>query len=43
VSHAYVNPEAEKLIEDAEDLLNKAIGEVDVNTRDAAEKAWGLR
>ncbi|MEM2936222.1 MAG: hypothetical protein QW231_03500 [Candidatus Bathyarchaeia archaeon] len=36
-----VNPEVEKLVEDAEDLLNKAIGEVDVNIRDAAEKAWG--
>jgi len=36
-----VNPEVGKLIEDAEDLLNKAIEEVDVNIRDAAEKAWG--
>ena len=36
-----MNPEVKKLIEDAEDLLNKAVKEVDGNILDAAEKAWG--
>jgi len=30
-----------ELIEDAEDLLSRAFEEMDVNVRDAAEKAWG--
>lgn len=33
--------EVEEIISDAESLLMKAIEEVDVNLRDAAEKAWG--
>lgn len=36
-----MNPEVEKLVEGAKDLLKRAIGEIDVNIRDAAEKAWG--
>jgi len=35
-----VNPEVEKLIQDAKDLLKKARAELEVNIRDAAENAW---
>ncbi len=35
------NVTVEDLIKDAEDLLIKAINEVPINLRDAAEKAWG--
>jgi len=33
--------EIKEIIADAENLLTKAIEEMDVNLRDAAEKAWG--
>jgi len=33
--------EVKIIISDAEDLLRKAVEEIDVNIRDAAEKAWG--
>ena len=36
-----VNPKVKELIKDAEDLLSKAIEEMDIDVRDAAEKAWG--
>jgi len=33
--------EVKELIEDAEELLSRAFKEMNVNLRDAAEKAWG--
>lgn len=33
--------EVEAIIADAEELLKKAVEEMNVNVRDAAEKAWG--
>ena len=36
-----MDPRVMELVRDAEDLLRKAVEEMDVNVRDAAEKAWG--
>jgi len=36
-----LNREVKEIVSDAENLLMKAIEEMNVNLRDAAEKAWG--
>ena len=41
VVKANVNSRVEELIRDAEHLVGRAIEEVEVDLRDAAEKAWG--
>jgi len=36
-----VNPRVGELVRDAEHMMGRAVEEVDVDLRDAAEKAWG--